>query len=69
MTPAQRQRRIRTLHARKQALESDLRALIAELAPLEREESRALGYLFGGTISGARLIAEMDRVAAGRRAA
>lgn len=40
----QRQRRIRQLNARRATLTADLRAIEAELHPLETEESWSRGY-------------------------
>jgi len=67
MTPAQRQRRLRQIHAKRQALQAELRALDVEAAPLENEESWSLGFRV--PLRGERLIAEMDRQGAQRRAA
>lgn len=60
MSPIQRSRRIRQLNARKDQLASELRAIEAELSPLERDESRSMGYFFGGTLRGRALLAAMD---------
>jgi hypothetical protein len=57
----ERERRIRKLNDRLGKLESEMRSIKLELSPLERDESRSLGFIFGGTLKGDRLIAEMDR--------
>lgn len=61
MTANQRARRIRQLNSRRDQMASELRRLEAELAPLEREESRSLGFFFGGTLKGKQLLDAMDR--------
>lgn len=64
MTPAQRQRRLRQIDARRAVLADELRTLIAEARALENEQSWAMGYAV--PLRGAVLIQAMDRADAGR---
>ena len=67
MTPAQRARRLRQIDARREALATELRALIEEARPLENEESWTRGFRV--PLRGRTLILEMDRREAGRAVA
>jgi hypothetical protein len=67
MTSIQRARRIRAMNARLASIEAERRQILADLLPLETEESWSLGYRC--VVRGDKLIASMDhRDEAERRA-
>jgi hypothetical protein len=65
MTHCQRARRLRQIHARRHAIDLEIRSLDTEARGLENEHSWALGFKV--PLRGRRLIDEMDRLDGDRK--